>query len=37
MKSYCPSAIFDYLGGQLGDKMGDKLQISKLKFKNLQI
>jgi len=20
MKSFCPSAIFDYLGGQLGDK-----------------
>ena len=32
----CPSAIFDYLGGQLGDKMGDNLQISKLKIKNLQ-
>ena len=36
MKSFCSSAIFDYLGGQLGDKMGDNLQISKLKIKNLQ-
>ena len=36
MRSICPSAIFDYLGGQLGDKMGDNLQISKLKIKNLQ-
>ena len=36
MKSFCPSAIFDYLGGQMGDKMGDNLQISKLKIKNLQ-
>ena len=36
MKSICPSAIFDYLGGQMGDKMGDNLQISKLKIKNLQ-
>jgi phage tail tape-measure protein len=34
--SFCPSAIFDYLGGQLGDKMGENLQISKLKIKNLQ-
>ena len=32
----CPSAVFDYLEGQLGDKMGDNLQISKLKVKNLQ-
>ena len=32
---FCPSAIFDYLGGQMGDKMGEKLQISKLKIKNL--
>ena len=30
MRYFCPSAIFDYLGGQLGDKMGDNLQISKL-------
>ncbi len=36
MKSFCPSAIFDYLGGQMGDKMGDNLQISKLKIKNPQ-
>ena len=36
MKSFCPSAIFDYLGGQMGDKTGEKLQISKLKIKNLQ-
>ena len=26
----------DYLGGQMGDKMGENLQISKLKIKNLQ-
>ncbi len=36
MRFFCPSAIFDYLGGQIGDKMGDNLQISKLKIKNLQ-
>ena len=36
MRYFCPSAIFDYLGGQVGDKMGDNLQISKLKIKNLQ-
>ncbi len=36
MRYSCPSAIFGYLGGQLGDKMGDILQISKLKIKNLQ-
>ena len=36
MRYFCSSAIFDYLGGQLGDKMGDNLQISKLKVKNLQ-
>lgn len=36
MRYFYPSAIFDYLGGQLGDKMGDNLQISKLKIKNLQ-
>ena len=33
---FCPSAIFGYLGGQPEDKMGDNLQISKLKIKNLQ-
>lgn len=31
MRYFCPSAIFDYLGGQMGDKMGENLQISKLK------
>lgn len=36
MRSICPSAIFDYLGGQLGDKTGENLQKSKLKIKNLQ-
>ena len=36
MRYSCPSAIFDYLGGQMGDKTGEKLQISKLKIKNLQ-
>ena len=36
MRYFCPSTIFDYLGGQMGDKMGDNLQISKLKIKNLQ-
>ena len=36
MRYSCPSAIFDYLGGQIGDKTGEKLQISKLKIKNLQ-
>ena len=35
MRNFCPSAVFDYLGGQLGDKMSDNLQISKLKIKNL--
>lgn len=34
MRYFCSSAIFDYLGGQLGDKMGDNLQISKLKSKS---
>ena len=24
MRYFCPSAIFGYLGGQPGDKMGDK-------------
>ena len=33
MRYFCPSAIFGYLGGQMGDKMGDNLQISKLKIK----
>lgn len=36
MKSFCPSAILYYLVGQLGDKIEDNLQISKLKIKNLQ-
>ena len=36
MKSFCPSAIFDYLGGQMGDKTGENLQKWKLKIKNLQ-
>ena len=36
MRYFCPSAIFDYLGGQMGDKMGDNLQISKLKIQKLQ-
>ena len=36
MRYFCPSAIFHYLGGQMGDKMGEKLHISKLKIKNLQ-
>ena len=36
MRYFCPSALFDNLGGQPGDKTGDNLQISKLKIKNLQ-
>lgn len=36
MRYFCPSAIFSYFGGQMGDKKGDILQISKLKIKNLQ-
>ena len=37
MRNFCSSAIFDYLGGQMGgDKTGEKLQMSKLKVKNLQ-
>ncbi len=36
MRYFCPSAIFGCLGGQMGDKMGDNQQISKLKIKNLQ-
>ena len=36
MRYFCSSAIFDYLGGQMVDKMGDNLQILKLKIKNLQ-
>ena len=35
MRYFCPSAIFDYLGGQMGDKTGENLQIWKLKIKNL--
>ena len=27
MRYACPSAIFDYLGGQMGDKTGENLQI----------
>ncbi len=34
--NFSSSAIFYYLGGQMGDNMGDNLQISKLKIKNLQ-
>ncbi len=33
---FCPSKKKCYFGGQMGDKMGDNLQISKLKIKNLQ-
>ncbi len=33
---FCPSTIFDYCGGQMGDKMGENLQISKLKVNKLQ-
>ncbi len=36
MTYICPSAIFGYLGGQMGDKTGDNLQILKLKIKKLQ-
>ncbi len=36
MRNFCPSAIFDYLGGQKGDKTSEKLQMSKLKVKKLQ-
>ncbi len=36
MRYFCPSAIFGYLGGQMEDKTGENLQISKLKIKNLQ-
>ena len=36
MRNFCPSAIVDYLGGQKEDKTGEKLQMSKLKVKNLQ-
>ena len=36
MRYFCSSAVFDYLGGQMGDKTGENLQISKLKIKNLQ-
>ena len=33
---FCPSKKKCYFGGQMGDKMGENLQISKLKIKNLQ-
>ena len=33
---FCPSKKKCYFGGQMGDKTGDNLQISKLKIKNLQ-
>ena len=36
MRLFYPSAISYNLGGQMGDKTGEKLQISKLKIKNLQ-
>ncbi len=36
MRFFCPSGKNGYLGGQMGDKMGDNLQILKLKNKNLQ-
>lgn len=36
MRYFCPSAIFGYFGGQMGDKMGENLQMSKLKVKNLE-
>jgi hypothetical protein len=31
MSYFCSSAIFDYLGGQMGDKTGEKLQIWEVK------
>ncbi len=31
MRYFCPSAIFDYLGGRWGDKTGEKLQIVEVK------
>ena len=37
MKSFCPSKKKCNLGGQLGDKLGEKRQIWKLENKNLQI
>ena len=37
VKYFCPLMKKCNLGGQLGDKMGENLQISKLKIKNLQI
>lgn len=37
MKSFCPSKKKCNLGGQLGDKFGEKRQIWTLKNKNLQI
>lgn len=36
MRYFCASAIFGCLEGQMGDKTGENLQISKLKIKNLQ-
>lgn len=36
MRFFCPSGKNGYLGGQMGDKMGDNLQILKLKIDNLQ-
>ena len=36
MRYFCPSAILGYLRGQMGNKTGENLQISKLKIKNLQ-
>ena len=37
VKSFCPSRKKCYFGGQLGDKLGEKRKIWKLKNKNLQI
>ena len=36
MRNFCPSAIVNYLVGQKGDKTGEKLQMPKLKVKNMQ-
>ena len=33
---FCPLRRMCYFGGQMGDKIEDNLQISKLKIKNLQ-
>ncbi len=35
MKFFCPSKKKCYFGGQMGDKTGENLQMSKLKVKNL--